>query len=69
MNKSPIAALILSGKMKPKENSDGDDNGLESAAEELIEAIHSNDAAGVAEALKSAFEILDSGPHEEGEHE
>lgn len=28
----------------------------------------SNDVKGVAEAIKSAFEILDSQPHEEGEH-
>lgn len=41
---------------------------LESAAEDLINAIHSKDAKGAAAALRAAFELADSQPHEEGEH-
>lgn len=39
---------------------------VESAAEDLIHAIHSKDVKSVATALRAAFEILDSEPHEEG---
>jgi hypothetical protein len=42
---------------------------LESAAEELISAVHAKDVKAVCTALKSAFEICDSGSHEEGPHE
>lgn len=41
---------------------------LHSAAEDLISAIHSKDVKAVAEALKAAFELMDSEPHEEGPH-
>ena len=41
---------------------------LVGAAEELISAVHSKDAHAVAEALKSAFEICEMYPHEEGKH-
>lgn len=42
---------------------------LESAADELIAAIHAKDSKAVASALRSAFQIADSEPHEEGPHE
>lgn len=42
---------------------------LESAAEDLISAVHSKDIKSVASALKAAFEICDAQPHEEGPHE
>jgi hypothetical protein len=45
------------------------DEGLMAAAEDLIRAVHSKDAHAVASALKAAFEISDSQPHEEGPHE
>lgn len=42
---------------------------LMAAAEDLIQAVHSKDAHAVADALEAAFQISDSLPHEEGEHE
>lgn len=42
---------------------------LHAIAEELIEAIHAKDAAGVASCLKAAFQECESEPHEEGPHE
>ena len=42
---------------------------LESAAEDLISAIHAKDTKAVVSALRAAFEIYDSEPHEEGPHE
>lgn len=43
-------------------------DGVKAAAVDLIRAMHAKDEDGVAMALKAAFEILDSQPHEEGEH-
>jgi hypothetical protein len=45
-----------------------EDEGLHACSEDLIKAIHSKDAHGVTAAIKAAFEILDSMPHEEGPH-
>lgn len=44
------------------------DPGIYSAAFELIKALESKDPQAVASALKNAFELLDSQPHEEGPH-
>lgn len=41
---------------------------MHSAAQDLIDAVHAKDVKGVAEALKAAFELADSQPHEEGPH-
>jgi len=43
--------------------------GLEAAAEELLKAMERKDAQGMANALTSAFYLLDAMPHAEGEHE
>jgi hypothetical protein len=42
---------------------------LESAADDLIAAVHSKNSKDVASALRAAFEICDSEPHYEGSHE
>lgn len=57
----PVEAV----ERKPDEESDYD--ALESAAEDLISAIHSKDVKGAAAALRAAFELCDSQPHSEGE--
>lgn len=54
-------------KRTPDEESEYDM--LESAAEDLISGMHSKDVKAVCSALRSAFEMLDSEPHEEGPHE
>lgn len=51
---------------KPDDDSDYD--GLHAAADDLIAAIHSKNTSGVAAALRAAFELCDSEPHEEGPH-
>lgn len=78
--KKGLAALIISMKgkkpegpedgpeMESEESPDGDDMGLEAAAQELIDAVSAQDSAGVASALRNSFAILESSPHEEGEH-
>lgn len=47
---------------------DSENQGLMSAAQDLIQAIHSKDAKAVSAALKAAFEICESEPHYE-DHE
>ncbi len=42
---------------------------IRAAAQDLIHAVHSQDVKMVAEALQSAFSILDSLPHQEADHE
>lgn len=44
-----------------------DDSGLRSAAADLIAAIGAGDEQGVASALRSAFAVLESEPHDEAE--
>lgn len=41
---------------------------LEVAAQDLCDAIHSRNYKAVAEALRAAFELCESEPHEEGPH-
>ena len=45
---------------------DEDFDSLEVAAEDLMNAVHSKNAKAVASALRAAFELCDSEPHEEG---
>ena len=45
-----------------------EDSGLDSCSEDLIKAMHAKDTKAVSAALKAAFEILDSQPHDEYDH-
>jgi hypothetical protein len=63
--KSPGIAVV---ERKPDEGKEDPDAGLHACAQDLINAIHSKDMKAVAAALKAAFELLDSAPHEEGPH-
>lgn len=67
-----VAGLIIS-KRKPdgseeKYSEDDEDHGLDACSEDLIRAVTSKDTKAVSAAIRAAFEILDSGPHEEGPH-
>jgi hypothetical protein len=53
---------------KPDEGSEQSYDALESAGQDLIDAVKSGDAKLVAAALRSAFQICDLEPHEEGPH-
>ena len=68
----PVGAVITTvrkqdGANEIEDQEDGDE-GINAAATDLIRAIHAKDEMGVAAAIKAAFQILDSEPHEEGEH-
>lgn len=47
---------------------EGDDQGMEAVAEDMIRAFSTKDSKALAAALRAAFEIADSEPHVEGEH-
>lgn len=56
---------------KPDEEEDEDHDvvdSLEGAMQELHSALNAKDYSGAAEIFRSAFELMDSEPHEEGEH-
>lgn len=63
--KSQVGVIV---KERAPDKESQDDSGLEACAQDLHEAIKSNDIRKIASALKAAFEICDSEPHEEGEH-
>ena len=51
---------------KPDDESSGDE-GIEACAQDLIHAIHAKDTKAVASALKSLFDIIESGASEEAD--
>ena len=71
MKKRQVAALIIQNRtpdgVKTEGAEDSQDQGLMSCAEDLIRAVHAKDAQAVASAMRAAFEILESEPHEEAE--
>jgi len=62
-----VAGPVEVKHREPDEEADYDM--LESAAEDLISAVHAKNVKSVSAALRAAFEILESQPHEEGPHE
>lgn len=66
----PVAGLIIShrkadgGKVE-EDSAENEDAGITSCAEDLIRAIHAKDAKSVAAAMRAAFQIMESEPHEE----
>lgn len=64
-DKKPQAGVIVEHR---SESDSKENHGLAAAAMELLKAIESKDAKGIAMALRCAFELLDSEPHEEGPH-
>ena len=55
--------------IKRKSDSESDYDMLESASEDLINAVHSKDVKAVCSALRAAFQMLDMEPQEESPHE
>lgn len=52
-----------------EENQENDkDASIHACAQDLINAVHAKDVAKAAEAIRSAFEILESQPHDEAPH-
>lgn len=67
-----VAGLIISSRKPdgsteelPEEN---EQSSIDTCSQDLLKAVEAKDIKGISEALKSAFTILDSIPHHEGEH-
>lgn len=71
-DRAPASTIIMNrkpdGEMEEKTSEEDDNSGLRSCAEDLTRAVHAKDIDAVADAIRCAFEILDSEPHEEGPH-
>lgn len=68
LRKKQIAGVIYSHRAPDTATEGQEDNenaGLEACAQDLIDAIHSQDKRRAAAAMRDAFEILESEPHEE----
>lgn len=73
MKQKPQTGVIVSQRKpdgsKEEIGNEGEENhGLIACAEDLIRAISQKDPQHIALALRAAFQILESEPHEEGEH-
>lgn len=55
-------------KPEGQEPEASDTDAIMDCAKDLITAVHAHDAKGVAEAMKAAFDILETLPHDEVEH-
>ena len=53
---------------KPEESTDDHAMAIESCVDALISAIHAKDTKAAAQALKDAFTILETLPHDEVDH-
>lgn len=71
IGKPPSGAMDGKAPMMPNKKSDAEpvDPDLVTCAKMAMHYVRTNDPEGFARALKHAFTILDSGPHEEGPHE
>ncbi len=73
LKKNMSSGMMTTSVRKPdtsKEDEGGksDTDGIEYCAQDLIDAVRSGDKQAAARALKDAFEILESQPHEEYDH-
>lgn len=67
-NKEAITGAASEPIKREPDSEDNKDYGLESCGQDLIDAVKAGNASAAAMAIKAAFEILDSQPHEEGPH-
>lgn len=66
--KKEASVVVPSDTKKREPDAEPEFDTLESAGQDLIDAIHSRDAKAVAAALRAGFELLDAEPHFEGPH-
>jgi len=66
-----VAGLIIKTRTpdeKPEDQQDDPSAAIHECSQALIKAVHAQDVKAVSAALKDAFDILDSMPHDEAEH-
>jgi hypothetical protein len=67
-NHEGSASAPIESVERKSDNEDDEYDSLESAAEDLCNAIHSKDYKAVAAAWRAGNELLETQPHEEGPH-
>lgn len=65
-NKLETAVSLPVDIKKREPDSEPEFDSLESAGQDLIDAVHAKDAKAVAAALRAGFDLLESEPHQEG---
>ncbi len=63
--KNDVGISIPAESIERKPDEGAEYDVLESAADDLIAAVHSKDTKAVCVALRAAFELLESEPHQE----
>lgn len=58
----------VSVQYRKPDSGESDSSGLDACGQDLLRAIENKDFKAIGEALKAAFAICDSEPHNEGEH-
>lgn len=71
LDKQKRVAGLITTYRAPDETSEKSESNqaLEACAEDIMSAFKADDKRMAAKALKALFEILESAPHEEAEHE
>jgi hypothetical protein len=66
--KYEASASMPADKITREPDEGADYDVLESAADDLMQALDEGNTKAIAAALRAAFELLDSEPHKEGPH-
>lgn len=71
--KTSVAGLIIKNRapdVKPEDQQQEDDPAaaIDACSKSLIDAIHARDIKAASQAIKDAFDILESMPHDEVDH-
>jgi len=68
LNKEASASAPVESVERKPDNEESEYDGMESAMEELCDAIHAREYKKAATAFRAAFDMLEMQPHEEIEH-
>lgn len=66
-NKKKQSGIIVHER-QPDQKDDEDHSGIDACAQDILRAIEQKDPKHLGEALRAAFAIMESEPHDEAEH-
>jgi hypothetical protein len=73
LKKKPVAGLIIKTRESDKPEQENEqlnsEEALKACASDLIDAVHNRDIKAAADAMRAAFECLESEPHEENSND
>ena len=67
-NAKQTGVMVKNRKPDSPEKQPSKNEDLEVCAKDIMHAINTKDIKGLAEAIRAAFQVLESEPHEEGPH-